>query len=132
VPPLINKKERKSTQQQQIRFRLHKHTLSRFFFFFFFFFFSLSFRTKYLFVLLQKHSQNHREEEVQEATKKSIIMNRKKAPGTSFSPTETHKYSTEIRLSPSLCLFPPPHAHKREEKKTRSTTRGKEKEEKSG
>jgi len=34
VPPFINKKERKSTQQQQIRFRLHKHTLSRFFFFF--------------------------------------------------------------------------------------------------
>jgi hypothetical protein len=125
VPPFINKKERKSTQQQQIRFRLHKHTLSRFFFFFF----SLSFRTKYLFSLLRKH--NHREEEVQEATKKSIIMNRKKAPGTSFSPTETNKYSTEIRLSPSLCLFPPPHAHKREEKKTRSTTRGQEKEEKS-
>jgi hypothetical protein len=45
-------------------------------------------------------------------------MNRKKAPGTSFSPTETNKYSTEIRLSPSLCLLPPPHAHKREEKKT--------------
>jgi hypothetical protein len=126
VPPFINKKERKSTQQQQIRFRLHKHTLSRFFFFFFF---SLTFRTKYLFVLLQKHSQNHREEEIQEATKKSIIMNRKKAPGTSFSPTETHKYSTEIHLSVSVSL--PAAARTQERKKKRDPQQGGKKRKKS-